>query len=123
MPDDLELSREDRHRLEHMRQAARDALEIVGTRGLEDLRSDMIRSRALVNCFVEIGEAAARTTDEARAIASEVPWRQIVGMRHNLVHVYWGIDVEELLKTVRTDLPGFIAAIDRVLRHDAPKSE
>jgi uncharacterized protein with HEPN domain len=123
MPDEAKLSREDRHRLEHMRQAARDALDIVGSRGLEDLRGDMIRSRALVNCFVEIGEAAARTTDEARAIALEVPWRQIVGMRHNLVHVYWGIDLEELLKTVRSDLPGFIAAVDRVLRQNASESK
>ena len=44
-------------------------------------------------------------------------------MRHNLVHVYWGIDLEELLKTVRTDVPELIAAIDRVLRQDAQKSE
>lgn len=75
----------------------------------------MIRSRALVNCFTEIGEAAARVSDEACLIAAEVPWRQIVGMRHNLVHVYWGIDLRELVKTVRSDLPVFIAAMDRML--------
>jgi uncharacterized protein with HEPN domain len=109
------LSREDRSRFEHMRKASRDAMNVLENRDVEALRADMIRTRALVNCFTEIGEAAARVTDEARRIASEVPWRQIVGMRHNLVHVYWGIDLRELVKTVRSDLPAFIAALDRVL--------
>ncbi len=45
-------------------------------------------------------------------------------MRHNLVHVYWGIDMNEVLKTVRSDLPPFIASIERILRDNPPdKSE
>jgi uncharacterized protein with HEPN domain len=82
----------------------------------DQLAADMIRARAMVNCFTEIGEAAARTTDAARALLSEVPWRQVVGMRHNLVHVYWGIDLKQIVETVQNDLPGFIAALDRVLK-------
>src|SRR5438270_10824545 len=105
MPSDSTLSREDRHRSEHMRQAALDAIEILGNRDLDALARDMVRRRALVNCFTEIGEAAARTTDEARLIIGTLPWRQIVGMRHNLIHVYWGIDLRELIKTVHLDLP------------------
>ena len=54
-------------------------------------------------------------TGEGRQAASDVPWQQIVGMRHILVHVYWGIDLHQPVKTVREDLPGFIAVINRVL--------
>ena len=115
MANEQSLSREDQSRFEHMRKAARDAMEVLGNRDVDTVRRDMVRSRALVNCFTEIGEAAARVSDEARQIAAEVPWRQIVGMRHNLVHVYWGIDLRELVKTVRSDLPVFIVALDRVL--------
>lgn len=57
-------------------------------------------------------------------LAPDIPWTQVVGMRHNLVHVYWGIDMNEVLKTVRSDLPPFIASIERILRDNPPdKSE
>ena len=99
-----------------MLQAARDAVQTLGGMTADQLAQDMIRARALVNCFTEIGEAAARTTDAGRSLASAVPWRQVVGMRHNLVHVYWGIDLNELVKTVENDLPTFINALEQVLR-------
>lgn len=35
-------------------------------------------------------------------------------MRNIVVHVYWGIDVNELVTTVRNDLPGLITALSRV---------
>lgn len=102
-----------------MVRAAQDTIEIVADGDLDTLSRDMIRTRALVNCFTEIGEAAARTTPAARALAPGVPWPQVVGMRNVLVHVYWGIDLREVLRTVQSDLPPFIAAIQRVLKNDS----
>lgn len=106
----------DRARLEHMLRSARDAQIVLA--GLDDaaLAQDMIRARALVNCFTEIGEAAARLTAEGRASVGELPWRQIVGMRNIIVHVYWGIDLAELVKTCRDDLPALISALERALK-------
>ena len=75
----------------------------------------MVRVRALVNCFTEIGEAATRLTPETRQRVGDVPWRAIVGMRNIIVHVYWGIDVAELVKTTRDDLPGLVSAIEKAL--------
>lgn len=77
----------------------------------------MVRVRALVNCFTEIGEAAARLTPGTRDRIGDVPWRAIIGMRNIIVHVYWGIDVTELVKTTRDDLPSLIETIDRALSH------
>ena len=106
----------DRARLEHMLATARDAIEILGNMTTEEVRQDMMRSRALVACFTEIGEAAARLSDGGRMRAPDVPWRQIVGMRHTIVHVYWGIDLHELVKTVRADLPEFITNLEKALQ-------
>jgi uncharacterized protein with HEPN domain len=106
---------EDRKRVEHMLTCSRDARAIVGTDDARKLGADMIRTRALVNCFTEIGEAAARLTPPGRALVGAVPWRQIVGMRNIVVHVYWGIDVGELVKTARDDLPVLIAALESAL--------
>jgi uncharacterized protein with HEPN domain len=98
-----------------MRQCAIDAAAIVGTSDADAIRSDVIKRRALVNCFTEIGEAASRLSEQARATLGDLPWRQIIGMRNILVHMYWGIDLVELVKTTKSDLPGFVASLDSTL--------
>lgn len=105
----------DRARIEHMITSARDAMAILGEDDAEALGADMVRTRAIVNCFTEIGEAAARLTDQGRALAASVPWRQIVGMRHTIVHVYWNIDLREIVKTIRDDLPLLLRALEDAL--------
>ena len=36
-------------------------------------------------------------------------------MRNIVVHVYWGIDLRELVKTARDDLPPLIASLEAAL--------
>ncbi len=98
-----------------MLKCSRDARTIVGSDDATALAADMVRTRAVVNCFTEIGEAAAHLTPVGRARVGAVPWRQIVGMRNIVVHVYWGIDLAELVKTARDDLPVLIAALESAL--------
>jgi uncharacterized protein with HEPN domain len=107
--------REDRERLEHILLCSRDARTIVGDDDAAALATHMVRTRALVNCFTEIGEAAARLSAAGRARVGTLPWRQIVGMRNIVVHVYWGIDVAELVKTSRDDLPTLVTALQSAL--------
>lgn len=92
-----------------------DARRIVADDDAAAIASDMVRARALVNCFTELGEAAARLTPRARTLFGAVPWRQVIGMRNIVVHVYWGIDIAELVKTARNDLPPMIAALEAAL--------
>jgi uncharacterized protein with HEPN domain len=106
---------EDRKRVEAVLRAARDARTIVGTSDADAIRGDMMRARAVVNCITEIGEAASKLTAGGRARVGAFPWRQIVGMRNTVVHVYWGIDMDEVVRTCRDDLPGFIAAMETAL--------
>ncbi|MCC6428998.1 MAG: DUF86 domain-containing protein [Phycisphaerales bacterium] len=106
-----------------MLKTAKDAVLIVGSDDHGSISSDMIRVRALVNCFTEIGEAAARLSSTARARVSAAPWRQIVGMRNIIVHVYWGIDAAELVKTTRDDLPALISAMEAALNEWPAESE
>jgi uncharacterized protein with HEPN domain len=103
----------DQKRIEHILLCARDACTIVGSLDADQLAKDMVRVRALVNCFTEIGEAASRLTPATRQLLGDVPWRAIIGMRNIIVHIYWGIDVHELVKTTKDDLPSLIAAIER----------
>lgn len=114
-PESRNADHDDRRRVEHMLRTAGDARVIAGDLDAAKLKADMVRCRALVNCFTEIGEAAARLSPEGKLRVGELPWRQIVGMRNIVVHVYWGVDHAELVKTVRDDLPPFMAALRAAL--------
>jgi uncharacterized protein with HEPN domain len=58
-----------------------------------------------------IGEAAARISPEVRNAHSQVPWRQILGMRNRLVHDYFRIDIAVVWEVVERDIPELILQI------------
>jgi len=70
-----------------MLEATRDASRFVSGRQRSDLDTDAMLLRALTNAVQEIGEAAARLSDQARERVPGIPWGQVVAMRHVLVHV------------------------------------
>lgn len=41
-----------------------------------------------------IGEAVNQLPNELKEKHSEIPWRQIVGFRNLLAHVYWQVDLD-----------------------------
>jgi len=45
----------------------------------------------------------------------ELPWAQIVGMRHILVHHYFGIRLDRVWAAAVNDLPGLKATVQGLL--------
>lgn len=102
----------DRIRIQHMLDAARSAVRFMDGRGLHDLEADELLARGVTHCLQEIGEAASRTSEAGRERIEGVPWTKIVGTRHRLVHVYWGVDLGLIYEVVVRDLPALIAALE-----------
>lgn len=102
----------DRERLQHMLDAAKDVRSYVSGRVRTDLDADSMLRRAVVNALQVIGEAAARVSDEGRARVPRLPWGEIVGTRHILVHVYWGIDADQVWNMATQDVPVLIDELD-----------
>lgn len=102
----------DRERLQHMLDAARDVSAFVSGRKRQDLETDSMLRRALVNALQVIGEASARTSDAGRARVPGLPWGQIVATRNILVHVYWGVDHDQVWKMATLHVPVMIAALE-----------
>jgi hypothetical protein len=57
-----------------------------------------------------IGEAAYALPKELRDQRSDIPWNEIIGMRHILVHDYFVIDIDIVWGAVDRDLPDIKAA-------------
>ncbi len=74
------------------RERIRDILEAVGnverdvSRGRTAFEQDELLQTWFVRQLQVIGEAVRGIPEEVRALAPDVPWPKIVGMRHVLVH-------------------------------------
>jgi uncharacterized protein with HEPN domain len=106
---------EDRIRLNHMRDAAAEALSFVANKTRLDLDNDRKLVLALLKSIEIIGEAAAKVSPGRKAESTEVPWRDIIAMRNRLIHAYFDIDLDILWQTVTSELPPLLEDLERLL--------
>jgi len=110
------MRKDDRIRLQHMLDAAREAREFVRGKKREDLDRDRLLVLGLVKAVEIIGEAAWQVSQDTRNRLPGIPWEDIIGMRHRLVHAYFDIDLEILWRTVQDDLPPLISALESAIK-------
>jgi uncharacterized protein with HEPN domain len=67
---------------------------------------------ALIHLVQVIGEAARQVSREFTATHPEIPWENIVGMRHKVVHDYLGADEDIVWQVVTEDLPKLVQALE-----------
>lgn len=74
-------------------------------------KSDFVKDSKTVDAVVRnleiIGEAANRLPDQAKDTYSDISWPQIIGLRHRVVHEYFGVDLDLIWQIVENDLPPF----------------
>jgi uncharacterized protein with HEPN domain len=107
------MHKDDEIWLQHMLDAAHEAIEFAQDRTYLDLNNDRKLILALVKDIEIIGEAAYRVTQITRNRLSDIPWDDIIGMRHRLVHAYFDINLEILWRTVQDDLPPLIVVLEK----------
>ena len=62
-----------------------------------------------------IGEAATHIPNEVREAHPEIQWRQIIGTRNRVPHVYLGLDDDVIWDIIRTDIPRLLPALRNLL--------
>ena len=62
-----------------------------------------------------IGEAASRLPDEFTKRHAEIEWLQIIGLRHRIVHEYFGVDLEIIWEIVQNDIPELSRQVQNLL--------
>lgn len=88
-----------------------DAIERIErfTKGFdyEIFSKDEKTSDAVVRNLEIIGEATSRLPNEFKEKYPVIAWEEIVGLRHRIVHDYFGIDLEIIWHIISNDLPIF----------------
>lgn len=91
-------------------------IERYASLGREELdRNELIQTWYLHHIQI-IGEAVRLLSDVARQLRPEIPWNQIIGMRHILVHQYFGVDLDRVWNVIEQDIPRLKTAIESMLQ-------
>ena len=105
----------DRVRLKHMLDAANDAIEFSSGESRRSFDTNRMLTLSIVKCIEIMGEAANHVSPEFQKECSDIPWSDVIAMRHRLIHGYYDVDPDIVWDTVHEDLPSLIAAIKKVL--------
>ena len=86
----------------------------------EAFELDVLTQDATSWCLIVVGEAANRMSAEAKALAPNVPWRQVIDMRNRMIHQYHRLRLDIVWDTVRNDLAPLIRAAEDALQAMPP---
>lgn len=101
----------DKERLGHILDAIAEIENYVTNVELKEFLLNSMMRFASIKQIEIIGEAANYITPETKALFSDIEWKQIVGMRHILIHEYFGVDSNLVWQVIRNDIPNLKAAI------------
>ena len=106
----------DAARLWDMAAAAGEVRELMRICGAEPaLHQSTMLKRALERCVDVLGEAARRVTPRSQMRFPDIPWREIIKRRNELVMNYEHVDHETLLRAAQAELPGLEAKLQAAL--------
>ena len=105
-------------RLRHMLEWARSTERIAAGESRRSLDDSKKLQFALTRTLQVIGEAANDVTATSRRGFVTIPWSDIIGMRHRLVHVYYAVDMDVIWKTVTEYIPPLIADLESLIQED-----
>lgn len=100
-----------------------DILESIGhiQRFLEGVSEDKFyknveKQDAVLRRLEIIGEAVKHLPDEIREDHSDVPWRQITGMRDIIIHEYFGITLEMIWVVATEDILDLKTKVEEIIK-------
>ena len=87
----------------------RDAISAIEKHCAGVSREEFMERRIIQSAVIReleiIGEAAKNISDEYRNLHSDIPWKDIAGMRDKLIHGYFGVDLGLVWDTVQVKIP------------------
>ena len=94
--------------IEHIRDAASQALTYVEGMEKEDFLADRRTQQAVILNLIVLGEAASRMMDRYPDFVAgqpQIEWQAMRGMRNRIAHGYYELDLDVVWDTVSLGLP------------------
>jgi uncharacterized protein with HEPN domain len=92
--------------LGHMALAIERIGELVGRIDRADFERDWTLQNAVIRELEVLGEAAGKLSAEfVNEHRDAVPWKEVTGLRHKLIHDYFEVDLEIVWRTATINIP------------------
>jgi len=105
-----------RNILEHIQEDAQDAMKFASELESADaLASNRLYRKAIVMSILNIGELTKHLPEDFKSENSDIPWKQITGMRDIAAHGYGEMDDDIIWDVVKHSIPELAAFIDKQL--------
>ena len=101
--------------VEHMLEAIAHIRRYVRRKRRAGFLGDALLQDAVIRNIEIIGEAASRLSPEFAARHAEIPWRDIVGMRHRLIRGYLNVNLVTVWEVIERDLPALAPRLRALL--------
>ncbi len=107
----------DRYRLARIAEIGEQLLEVVERRGITaaDIDEDVEIQWLITTPLYNIGEQTNCLSSELTSAYPNIPWAQIAGLRHRLVHNYKGTNWSMVSEVVLVELDGFVDQVKAIL--------
>jgi uncharacterized protein with HEPN domain len=79
--------------------------ELLSRTDQDTFDRDWVIQDAVIRELEVFGEAAGRGSPEFAAAHPEIPWREITGIRHKLIHDYFVVDLAIVWRTATVNVP------------------
>jgi uncharacterized protein with HEPN domain len=85
--------------------------------GLDQTQFDAskLHQAAVARCIGIVGEVATKVSREFRDAHPDIPWHEIIGMRHRLIHDYADLRLDKVWSVLQDELPGLIAGLQPLI--------
>ena len=99
----------------HMLDMSIKGLKISFGKDRSSYDQDETLQLALTHIIQMIGEAALHVSNDFREKYPKVPWHEITGMRHRIVHDYLNVDEDIIWEVIQQDLQSLVDVLEEII--------
>lgn len=102
--------------LQHVLDAIQDIEESVKEMSKEQFLTDKDVKDANIRRLEIIGEAVKNMSKKLREEHKEIEWNKIAGTRDKIIHKYFGVNLDIVWETIKTDLPDLKVKVEKIVK-------
>ncbi|NVM04804.1 MAG: DUF86 domain-containing protein [Candidatus Helarchaeota archaeon] len=94
----------DKARLHHILDAISEIEKYTKLKSLDNFIDDTMLQSACIRQLEIIGESANNISDDLKSTSEDIEWGEIIGLRHILIHDYFGVDLNIVWDIIQKDI-------------------
>lgn len=100
--------------IEHILNSIEKILAFTRKMTRSDFEKNEMVQDAVIRNFEIIDEATKKISNDFKKLHTDIPWREMAGMRDKLIHDYLGVDTAVLWETIKSDIPVLKELISKI---------